>query len=121
MEGKLTDFGGRGNRGGGGGGIALEAWKFRGLWESPPPPTFLFYLQRQSTVRTSAEEHAMLAQLLKLLSTLIKYGYYDDPEDIHEPLQHIIAILDEQKEAKAIKESVQDAAAMESYFRVKKR
>ena len=64
----------------------------------------------------------MLAQILKLLSTLIKYGYYDDPEDIHEPLQHIVAILDEQKEAKALtKESVQDAAATESYFRVKKR
>ncbi len=29
------------------------------------------------------------------MATLIKYGYYDDPEDIHEPLEHIFTILRE--------------------------
>jgi hypothetical protein len=52
-------------------------------------------LQGLPKVRT-AEDYALLAQILKLLFTLIKYGYYDDPENIHEPLQHIFKILDDQ-------------------------
>lgn len=42
----------------------------------------------------------MLAQVLHLLSILIKYGYYDDPEDVHKPLQHILIILDERLDLK---------------------
>ena len=38
-------------------------------------------------------ENLFLSKILQLLAILIKYGYYDDPEDIRGPLEHVLAIL----------------------------
>lgn len=39
-------------------------------------------------------ENLLMSQILRLLATLIKYGYYDDPVDVHSPLQQIFKILE---------------------------
>lgn len=52
------------------------------------------YVYFQPPESDQMAENLLMSQILRLLATLIKYGYYDDPVDVHSPLQQIFKILE---------------------------
>lgn len=60
----------------------------------------------------------MLAQILDLLSHLVKFGYYDDKKDIEEIIMALIELLDSPQEKKKGKNIVLSSffALVKCYF-----
>lgn len=47
----------------------------------------------QHIIATETEENELLAKVLGVLALLVKYGYYDDEEDVDKVLRSIISLL----------------------------
>ena len=44
-------------------------------------------------VASEEDDNNLLAEVLRVLSLLVKYGYYDDPEDVDDVLQPLTTVL----------------------------
>lgn len=44
-------------------------------------------------VARDKEDNSQLAKVLEVLSLLVKYGYYDDPEDVEQVLKPLVGVM----------------------------
>lgn len=44
-------------------------------------------------VARDKEDNCQLAKVLEVLSLLVKYGYYDDPEDVEKVLKPLVGVM----------------------------
>lgn len=44
-------------------------------------------------VARNKEDNCQLAKVLEVLSLLVKYGYYDDPEDVEKVLKPLVGVM----------------------------
>ena len=48
---------------------------------------------RRRVVAANIEENELLADVIEVLELLVKYGYYDDPEDVENVLRPMLEVL----------------------------
>ena len=55
--------------------------------------THLESAAKHKVVATEIEENVLLADVIAVLKLFVKYGYYDDPEDVNAVLDPLIDLL----------------------------
>ena len=48
----------------------------------------------QRLIASEVEDNQLLTKVLEVLSLLVKYGYYDDPDDVDAVLRPLTSVLD---------------------------